>query len=162
MLTLLCLFVTVAAGASAANFSDCPTSLTTLEEALYRTGDNLLQLNRIFFPSSTRSSRFIRVVYSFQDNPDILEDDNCHNVSLIWAIGSYLFFQPPRVFYFTSLFFNYPNNDFHDLQLVLPSECKPLIFSEENGECTCKGEVRHIMLDVLTQQVIISDALAPR
>ena len=150
MLTLLCLFITVAAGVSATNFSDCPTSLTTLEEALYRTEDNLLQLNRIFFPSSSRTSRFIRVLYSFRDNPNIIEDDNCHNVSFIWAIGSYLFFQPPRVFYFTSLFFNYPNNDLTNLLLVLPSECKPLVFDKE---CTCRLELRPELLDTLTQQV---------
>ena len=154
MLTLLYLFVTVAAGVSAANFSNCPTSLTTLEEALYGTGKNLLQLNRIFFPSSTRTSRFIRVLYSFEDNPDILDDDNCHNVSFIWAIGSYLFFQPPGVFYYTSLFFNYPNNDLTNLSLVLPSECKLLVLSEENpGKCTCRDEARHVSMDVLTQQV---------
>ena len=77
--------------------------------------------------------------------------DGLCNVTYIWAIGSFLFFQPPRVFMFNSLFFNYPNNDLTDLPLALPSECRPLIRSEIDEECTCTVDSR--LLDVLTQQV---------
>ena len=136
--------------AASANYSDCPTRLSTLERALYETGDNLFQLNRIFFPPSNRPSRFIRVTYRFLDEMDDRDGLLC-NVTYIWAIGSFLFFQPPRVFMFNSLFFNYPNNDLTDLPLVLPSECRPLIRSEIDGECTCTIDSR--LLDVLTQQV---------
>ena len=153
--SLLCLLFAASASASTANYSDCPTRLSTLEQALYETEDNIFHLNTIFFPRSSRTSRFIRVIYSFQDDPELLENDSsCKNVAYIWAIGSFLFFQPPAVFFFTSLYFNYPNNDLNDLTLILPHECRPLVFSSETGRCACReDDPRSDPLDVLTQQV---------
>ena len=165
----LLLFATVAITVSfaQANYSDCTTRLRILENALYDTGDNLFQLNRIFFPPSKRTSRFIRVSFIFEDSEldnsnelNALDNSNELNginsnstcfVSYIWAIGSFLFFQPPTVFLFTSLFFNYPNNNLTILPLLLPEECRPLITSDVNGECSCK--IDSYLLDVLTQQV---------
>ena len=146
--TPVCLvFAAIAIIASATNYSDCSSKLRTLEHALYDTEDNLFELNRVFFPPSTRTSRFIRVTYKFLD-----ELNHC-NVTYIWAIGSFLFFQPPRIFMFNSLFFNYPNNDLTDLYLTLPGECRPLIGEELNGKCSCTDDSK--LLDILTQQVLI-------
>ena len=150
MLSFILIFSLVAVAELASYYSDCPIRLSTLERALFQTEDNLFELNRIFFPPSKRPSRFIRVTYRFLDEIDDQDGLLC-NVTYIWAIGSFLFFQPPRVFMFNSLFFNYPNNDLTDLPLVLPSECRPLIQSERDGECTCTADSQH--LDVLTQQV---------
>ena len=163
MLCKCLLLVAITVASATENYSDCPTSLSTLERALYDTGDNLVQLNRIFFPRNTRTSRFVKVVYTFQDDPDLLYDySNCRNVTFFWAIGSFLFFQPPSIFSFTSLFFNYPNNNINDLKLTLPNECKPLIYSEETQECTCRVNsdtpFHHSseLLHILTQQVFPS------
>ena len=147
----LCLLFAASASASTANYSECPTRLSTLEQALYETEDNIFHLNTIFFPRSSEASRFIRVIY----NTELLENDSsCKNVAYIWAIGSFLFFQPPAVFYFTSLFFNYPNNDLKDLTLILPHECRPLVFSSETGRCACReDDPGSDPLDVLPQQV---------
>ena len=131
---------------SAHSFEDCPTRLRVLEIALYETGNNLLELNRIFFPPNRETSRFIRVIYSFQNEAGELDD--C-DVSYIWAIGGFLLMQPPTIFQFTSLFFNYPNNDLKELRLQLPYECRPLISSS----CSCFGNETDLMLNIVTQQV---------
>ena len=154
-LTVIITFASVAACAAAhSDFSDCATNLNTLEQALFETGDNLLQLNEVYFPANAATSRFIRVTYRFEDEIEHAQEldgpGNC-SVSFIWAIGTYLFFQPPSAITYNSLLFNYPSNDLTDLILTLPSECRPLIQSEANGECTCTTRSR--LLDLVTQQV---------
>ncbi len=145
--SLLLFIVAAVTAASATDYSDCARKLSTLERALYETVENEFQLNRIFFPPSMRTSRFIRVNYDF----DFGNETFPCNVTYIWAIGSFLFFQPPTVFMFNSLFFNYPNNDLTVLHLKLPYECRALIQPEVDGVCSCRHDSR--MLDVLTQQV---------
>lgn len=146
LLYLLLLGFTV--GVSGTNFSDCSTKLSTLELALFETGNNLFELTQVFYPPSTRTSKYIRVTYVFLEHDGINEDQDC-NVTYIWAVGGFLFFQPPTLFQYNSLFFNYPNNNLTDVPLVLPAECRPLI--EVDGECSCRRDSR--MLDVLTHQV---------
>ena len=133
------------------SYKDCATKLSTLEQALYKTGDNTFQLNYIFYPPSQRTSRFIRVSYSFLNESG--DADGC-SISYIWAIGGFLFFQPPSLFQFNSLFFNYPNNDLSTLSLTLPFECRELIqVNASAGECSCLRD--SLRLDILTQQVSI-------
>ena len=149
-MVLLLFFLLSLVAVNADNYSDCSTSLSTLERALYETGDNVHQMNRIFFPPSTRPSRFIRVTYSFKGD----NSTNCA-VSYIWAIGIILFFQPPSVFTSNSLYFNYPNNDLIHLRLTLPNECRPLVSSAGcNDKCCCTNSTDDI-LSILTQQVCI-------
>ena len=143
--------ILVLVSARNSSFEDCPTRLSVLEIALYKTGNNLLELNRIFFPPNKQTSRFIRVVYSFQNEAGEL--DEC-DVSYIWAIGGFLLMQPPTIFQFTSLFFNYPNNDLEELRLQLPYECRPLIITSSSN-CSCFGDDTDLMLNVMTQQVSI-------
>ncbi len=153
---MLLLVLVAATTTSATNFNDCATRLSTLELALYQTEDNLFELNKIYFPPSSLTSKFIRVNYEFLDEQNELS--GC-NVTYIWAIGSYLFIQPPTVFMFNSLFFYYPNNGLTILPLKLPSECIPLLSSEVNGECSCTNA--SAMLETLTQQVPIRCFLRP-
>ena len=131
------------------SFEDCDTRLSVLEIALHETGSNLLELNRIFFPPNKQTLRFIRIVYSFQNEAGEL--DNC-NISYIWAIGGFLLMQPPTIFQFTSLFFSYPNNDLTELRLQLPYECRPLIITSSSN-CSCFGDDTDLMLNIVTQQV---------
>jgi hypothetical protein len=127
----------------AASFNDCATNLGTLEEALYESENNLFQLNQIFYPPSEPTTIFIRVNYIF--------GDEC-NVTYIWAIGAFLFLQPPTLFKYTSLFFYYPSNELTTLSLQLPNECMDLITENEmDGNCSCKNDSH--MLNILTQQV---------
>ena len=142
------LIVALLTSTSTANFSNCHNDLGTLEVALFETGSNLFELNRIFFPPSLLPTRFVRVEYSFM-NPSNHQDD-C-NVTYIWAVGEVLFLQPPTLFKLNSLFFYYPNNNLTTLHLQLPIECIPLI-NGTDGECTCRNDSH--MLDILTQQVM--------
>ena len=146
---LISIFVLVSARDS--SLQDCDSKLSVLETALYETGNNPLQLNKIFFPPHRAKSRFIRIIYSFQNETGKL--DGC-NVSYIWAIGGFLLMQPPTIFQFTSLFFNYPNNDLKELHLQLPYECRPLIITSSSN-CSCFGDDTDLMLNIVTQQVSI-------
>lgn len=156
-------FAAIVASISAANstFEDCHTDFNTLEQALYETGDNLFELNRIFYPPYQRTSRFIRVNYTFLNETG--GDDGC-SVAYIWAIGVLLFFQPPRLFTLNSLYFNYPNNNLTTLNLKLPYECRHLLDNSTNSTddtCSCLNDSRK--LDILTQQVSIKiNSLIPR
>ena len=144
---LFVIFVpTTASAVSTADFSRCANDLGALEEALFQTGSNLFELNRIFFPPSLLPTRFVRVEYSFM-NPSNNQD--C-NVTYIWAVGEVLFLQPPSLFKINSLFFYYPNNELTTLSLQLPIECIHLI-NGTDGQCTCRNDSH--MLDILTQQV---------
>ena len=146
------LAATIAAyAAQDGNYSDCATRFTTLEQALYETGDNEFELNRVFYPPSMRTSRFIRVNYTFLDENG--EDDDC-SIAYIWATGLLLFFQPPKLFTYNSLYFYYRNNNLSTLYLKLPYECRPLIrtnVTEFDSTCSCISDSNK--LDILTQQV---------
>ena len=155
---LFSIFAATIAAVSASNstsnssvFEDCATKFSTLEQALYETGDNQFELNRVFYPPSVRTSRFIRVNYTFLNENG--EDDGC-SIAYIWATGILLFFQPPAVFKYNSLYFNYPNNNLTALHLKLPYECRPLIrttVTESGSMCSCVFDSQK--LDILTQQV---------
>jgi len=134
--------------ATESTYEDCPTNFGTLESAMYETGYNRLNLNSVFFPLNTRTSRFIRATYTFLNENG--EDDGC-NVTYIWAIGILLFYQPPSLFTYNTLYFNYPNNKLTSLSLQLPFECRPLIKNISGEECSCASS--HRSLDALTQQV---------
>ena len=138
--------------AAADNFSDCATQMSTLENALYQSGDNIFQLNRIFYPPSMRTTRFITVTYTFLDQLGEEGGDGC-NVTYIWAVGGFLFFQPPSLFEFNSLFFNYPDNNLTNVDLQLPHECRPLVQLNDSDVCSCT--LNSERLEILTQQVSV-------
>ena len=147
--------------ATKCDVGDC-TLLTQLECALYTTDENERKLNQAFFPPRKASTRYIKVIYSFDE---YLDDDalynfdpnvtqNC-NVTYIWAIGGFLLIQPPSIFEWTSLLFSYPANDIYELDLTLNVTCKRLVnHNNTNGTCNCKGEDNN-NLDILTQQVSV-------
>ena len=134
--------------ACVADYENCDSDLGTLEKALFQTGSNLFELNRVFYPPSLLTTRFIHVNYTFTSDGN--EVDTCTNVTYIWAVGEVLFLQPPTLFKINSLFFYYPNNELETLSLELPIECIGLI-NETDGECSCMNDSH--MLDILTQQV---------
>lgn len=146
--TAIAVVVAVSAATSSSGFEDCPTKFSILEHALYETGDNMFEMNKVFYPPSKRTSRFIRVNYTFLNEAG--EDDGC-SVAYIWAIGILLFFQPPKLLMYNSLYFNYPNNDLTTAYLKLPYECRPLINISADEVCSCASDSEQ--LDTLTQQV---------
>lgn len=146
MMQVLTVSVLLLCTVSAVDYSDCATNFTILEQALFQTGDNLFELNRVFHPPSFLTTTFIRVNYSFIDE----QNDTCPGVTYIWAVGTVLFLQPPTLFQLNSLFFYYLNNDLNTLSLQLPIECIKLV-NVTDGVCSCKKASQ--LLDILTRQV---------
>ena len=135
---------------SDASFEDCATNILTVQNAIFdENGYNSYQLNLIFFPASAPSSRFIRVVYSFFNENNEL--DGC-NVTYVWSIGEVLLAEPPTIFKYLSLYFNYPNNRLDFLYMRLPYECRGLVNTSSGDECSCENKSDDI-LEAVTQQV---------
>ncbi len=136
---------------SSANNEKCSTKFSELEKALYADERNLLNMENAFFPSLGQPSRFLKVQYIFTDEYD---EDDCR-VTFFWSVGSFLFLQPPSVFTYTSLLFNFPSNMVENLTIVLPNTCRPLVINNNNNNsdyCTCDRE-RITFLDMLTRHV---------
>lgn len=144
--TLLLVLLLVGSGWAVPDYSDCAENVATLEEALYANGKNVLELNRLFFPSAPR---FALVNYSFLNENN--EIDDC-NVTYAWSTSPFLIVLPPTLFRWSSLHFFYPNDELDDLTIVLPYDCRPLVNSSLIKNCTCDVEDPSL-LDHLTQQV---------
>lgn len=123
-------------------------SVTTLIQKLYDTPGNLLNLNKVFYPAHGKPSNFLRVTYSFQNESGQLED--C-NVTYLWAEGGFLLIQPPSIFRYTSLQFNYVGINTNDLSLILPSDCRHLVV-DKTSKCKCDDD--NDLLDIITLKVI--------
>lgn len=133
----------------AASSDDCNNSLSDLEEALFNTGQNKLNLTAAFYPPREPPSRYISVHYTFLYENGSATD--C-SVKYYWAIGGSLLINPPTIFMFTSLLFSIPNNDIENIYLKLPHQCRGLVENLANGACSCSGRDGKL-LDILTQQV---------
>ena len=125
-------------------------SIVDLGGALYK-AKNLLSLTQVFYPPRKPPVQFVRVKYIFESNGT---DNSKCNVTYLWAKGGFLLIQPPSVFRFTSLFFNFDENTKYDLQLTLPGTCRPLVYTDSTSDCSChsKGDDFGI-LDMVTHQV---------
>ena len=136
------------------------TTLPDLLYHLYHTDDNLLHLNRVFYPPRAQSPTFLNVTYYFkskdQDKFRYREpppDTDC-SVNYIWAEGGFLLIQPPLIFQYTSLWFNQESGEESSIPLTLPSACRELVFNTSSEICDCKwDDSDYKLLDVATQQV---------
>ena len=135
-------------------YSDCSTSLSTLEEALYKTGKNKFLLNKFFYRAREEAVPYAKITYHFQDEEGQVsnsEEESC-KVTYLWATGGFLLMQPPSVFTFTSLFFFHTRRRNFDLDLELPFECQSLVNTIDNETCSCANRDNN-PLDLLSQQV---------
>ena len=126
-------------------YNSCDT-LKSLEKNLYNTGDNMLNLMKIFYPPHKAGVSFLRVNYEFENESGSL--DNC-SVTYLWAIGGFLLYQPPTIFQFTSLLFNHKDTNSGKLSLRLPNACRQLV-TVNDSKCSCEHGAH---LEVLTHQV---------
>ena len=126
------------------------TFLSELESALYNTASNKRHLNDAFFPPKQLTSRYILVTYNFTTEDGFYNGSSCE-VTYIWAIGGFLFIEPPSLFQFLSLLFNFPANDLTRITLTLPYQCRGLVFISEEKDCSCNSTGN--ILEQLTQQV---------
>lgn len=155
--TFVVCFILLFASCSKGQYENCSTNRTVLENAFFETGTNLNELDHVFFPLRTESSKFAIVNYTFLDANGIA-DDNC-TVTYIWAVGDALFLQPPQIFQLTSLLFSNPANDLKKLSLQLPYHCQQLVSTDKG--CSCRknfwkesgSNPGSNPLDIFTQQV---------
>ena len=95
----------------------CDQCYQTLASFLVNTSDNLYQLQRAFFPPKKTPSVFVTVTYNYSS-------PNISNTTVwFWSAGIFYFYQPLRVFQFTSLFFGNPNSRRNNVTLTLPPDC---------------------------------------
>ncbi len=147
-LVVLCMPLLIFAGLSeeASAYENCATQRLALLHALFKTGDNLNRLDEAFYPPKDGLTRYIRVNYDFL-NSNGSNDGNC-SVSYRWAVGAFLFIQPPELFTYTSLFFSIPSNNVESVTLTLPYECRELVHYNEECSCSKSPVLRKLTLQV--------------
>ena len=123
----------------------CDQCFQTLASHLLNTGDNKYQLQKTFYPPKQNHPVFVTVTYQFKDlcsgtsnscssaNISNCSDTNIsspcsdtntanQNKTWFWNSGTFYFFQPLRVFQFTSLFLANPFWQRSNVLLNLPAE----------------------------------------
>ena len=157
--------VLILVGLTGAQYEDCATNKLTLLKALYETGDNLYELDRVFFPLRAETTRYVTVNYTFLDNSSSssgyndADVTNC-SVSYVWTSGGFFLEQHPNILQYTSLLFLVPVNDIWSLKLTLPHPCRALV--QNNDTCTCKEDQKTSRaLGRITQQVLLLNSILP-
>jgi hypothetical protein len=142
------LYVTLAAntaivhGQEFEEYTNCASNYTTLENALFNTGDNIYRLTTTFFPPHVDNPLYVTVTYTFSDM------NFNESIQYIWSTASLYLTIEPRTIRFLSLFFCYVEDDrIVDLELELPSECYSTDFTENQASNASN------FLFVLTQRV---------
>jgi len=95
----------------------CDRCYQTLLSFLVNTSDNKYHLQKAFYPPDRISPAFVKVIYQY-DNLSIT------NQTWYWSIGSFYFYQPPRLLQDTSLFFGNPTWQVGSVTVTLPTQCR--------------------------------------
>lgn len=125
----------------------CDQCFHTLASHLLNTSDNKYQLQKTFNPPKKRHPVFVAVTYLFilnscndtSNSSSSANISNCsdtntssswsdtntpkQNKTWFWSSGIFYFFQPLRVFQFTSMFLANPVWQRSNVTLTLPAEC---------------------------------------
>lgn len=94
----------------------CSEDYETLANFLLNTTDNKYQLSVAFFPIKRAPPAFVKVIYHY-------DDTDIANQTWVWSSGAFYFFQPLRIYQFTSLFFGNPEFRVGTVAVMLPAEC---------------------------------------
>ena len=94
----------------------CRDNYSMLANTLLRNDDNKYQLSLVFFPTDRTPPSFVNVTYKYDDT-DITDE------TWLWSAGAFYFFQPLRIYQFSSLFFGIPHFRSGNVTLMLPAEC---------------------------------------
>ena len=114
------IFIALATGTQCQNeYEDCATNYSVLEEAVFKTNDNLYDITTTFYPPDKDNPLYVSVTYNFLNANE--------SVHYRWSSASlYLTIQPKTIQYL-SLFFCYVEDDrIVELELELPGECENL------------------------------------
>ena len=88
----------------------------TLANILISTTNIKYQLSIAFFPTERAPPAFVKVIYHYNDT-------EIANQTWLWSSGTFYFFQPLRIFQYTSLFFGNPEFRVGNVTLMLPADC---------------------------------------
>ena len=94
----------------------CRNNYTMLADTLLSNSDNKYQLSLVFFPIDRTPPSFVNVTYKY-------DDTDITNETWLWSAGTFYFFQPLRIYQFSSLFFGIPHFRSDNIMLMLPAEC---------------------------------------
>ena len=129
-------------------YADCSTNFSTLERALFETGNNRFELISTFYPTRDSVSPFVNVNYT-KFNISEAEENDCLN--WIWTTSTFYLIESPDVFQFTSLLFVLPENKVHTLTLELPNNCFNLTAVCDVDDNFTTTEYK--MMELLTRRV---------
>ena len=108
---------TIAQGQS--EYEDCATNYSVLEEALFKTGNNLFKLTTTFYPPDKDNPMYVSVTYKFLNTSE--------SVNYRWSSASLYHVIQPHTFRYLSLLFCYiEDNRLVTLELELPEVCENL------------------------------------
>lgn len=126
-------------------YTDCSSNFSTLERALFETGNNRFELISAFYPTRDSISAFVNVKYNISE----AEGNGCQN--WIWTTSTFYLIESPDVFQFTSLLFVQPENKVHTLTLELPNNCFNLTDVCDDDDNFTTTEYK--MMELLTRRV---------
>ena len=142
----LLLLLTMLIEFAQSRYENCSSQFFHLERALYSNSQNIFYLQSAFNPPERQTPGFLHVIYKFPD----IEGQGCA-VTYFWSVGSIVFFLPPSVFKYSSLYFNTPAKTVANVTIELPEVCQQLVFYDNvTKHCTCK---KSSMLSILTKNV---------
>ena len=96
--------------------SVCSTSYKSLAKALLEDDRNFYTMQSTFFPPISTKPVFVTVTYEYSSSIK-------NNRTFFWSSAVYFFFNPVRVFQFTSLLFSDPSLRYNEITLFLPGGC---------------------------------------
>lgn len=99
-----------------ADGQNCNEDYGALATTLINTSDNKYQLSITFFPTQTTPPVFVNVIYRY-------DNTNLPDQKWLWSAGAFYFFQPLRIYQYTSLFFGNPEFRSGTVTLTLPATC---------------------------------------
>ena len=101
-------------------YENCTTNYFVLEEAVFKTNDNLFTLTTTFYPPERNNPLYVSVTYKALDTNT--------TVKYQWSSAVLYHIVPPHIIRYLSLLFCYiEDNRIVDLELELPEECESLI-----------------------------------
>ena len=115
LMVIFIALATVTQGQS--EYEDCAINYSILEEAVFKTNNNLYELTTTFYPPDKDNPLYVSVTYRFLNTNE--------SVNYHWSSASLYFTIQPNTIQYLSLFFCYVEDDrIVDLELELPGDVK--------------------------------------
>lgn len=103
--------------------ADCTKCYKALAIELLKNPTNYFNLQMAFFPPNDTSPDFVIVRYSYEGDSENGALTPNHSAVWFWSSAAYFFYNPIRIFQFTSFVFSIPLLQQCTLTLHLPANC---------------------------------------